>query len=267
VTPPWPGDYRLRVHARGRDIPAQPHAEYYQLLVWQAPAAPEIVYARTDRLGHRLRGEAEPAPIERPEDAYRWLDGSGLVEAATVTVVTGTDVAGVLHAFGADPTQPESLQAIDGTSDPWVCVLDVGSAVLAVEYNGFQGANEPVLARASSQGRAASMYWNVNALTRLTFADHGDVLVSVEPFGDIEAPPPVAETLVGLDFADYHRDKSLMGLVAVQRFTGYGMTADDLTRIEAADVAFRIVPDLPTLYPYRPQPGHYIGRVIEALPG
>ena len=73
VTPPWPGDYRLRVHARGRDIPTEPHAEYYQLLVWQAPAAPEVVYARTDRLGHRLRGEAEPAPIERPEDAYRWL--------------------------------------------------------------------------------------------------------------------------------------------------------------------------------------------------
>src|SRR4029079_6120704 len=135
------------------------------------------------------------------------------------------------------------------------------------EYNGFQGAHEPVLARASSQGRAASMYWNVNALTRLSFAHRGGILLSVEDIGDIEAPPPVAETLVGLDFADYHRGKSSMGLVAVQRFTGYGMTADDLTRIESADVAFRIVPDLPTLYPYRPRPGHHLGPVMEALTG
>jgi hypothetical protein len=173
----------------------------------------------------------------------------------------------VLRAFGADPNQPESIQAIDGSTDPWVAVLDVDGAVLAVEYNGWQGSNRPVLARASSRGRAASMYWNVNAVTRLSFAEHGEVLLSVEPFDDIEAPPPVAGTLVGLAFADYHRGKQSMGLVAVQRFTGYGMTADDLARIEAADIAFRIVPDLPTLYPYQPQRGHQIGPIVETLTG
>jgi hypothetical protein len=223
------------------------------------------VYARTDRLGHRLRGEPEPAPVERPEDAYRWLRRSALAEAATVTVVTGTDIAGVLRAFGADPTQPESIQAVDGSSDPWVAVLDVGGAVLAVEYNGWQGSNQPVLARASRHGRAASMYWNVNAVTRLSFAEHGEVLLSLEPYGEIEAPPRVAETLVGLDFADYHRGKQSMGLVAVQRFTGYSMTAEDLGGIVAADVAFRIVPDLPTLYPYPPQPSHQPGSIFEVL--
>ena len=173
----------------------------------------------------------------------------------------------MLCAFGADPNQPESIQAIDGSTDPWVAVLDVDGAVLAVEYNGWQGSNRPVLARASSRGRAASMYWNVNAVTRLSFAEHGEVLLSVEPFDDIEAPPPVAGTLVGLAFADYHRGKQSMGLVAVQRFTGYGMTADDLARIEAADIAFRIVPDLPTLYPYQPQRGHQIGPIVETLTG
>jgi hypothetical protein len=33
-----------------------------------------------------------------------------------------------------------------------------------------------------------------------------------------------------------------MGLVAVARFTGRGITADDLARIVAADVGFRIRP-------------------------
>ncbi|WP_199853281.1 DUF6461 domain-containing protein [Plantactinospora sp. BC1] len=273
ATPPWPGDYRLRVHARGRDDTDEPDREYYELVVWQAPSAPEIVYARTDRLGHRLRGEPEPVRPERPEAAYRWVRRSALAEAATVTVVTGASADEVLRAFGADPDRPESLRSIGEelmsrqSIDPWVAVLDVGDAVVAVEYNGWQGSTEPVLTRASASGRAASMYWNVNALTRLSFAEQGEVLLSVEPFGAIEAPPPVAVTLADLDFADHHRGKRLMGLVAVERFTGHGITAEALARIEAADVAFRIVPDLPTLYPRRSGPGDLLADVAETLTG
>ncbi|MGI5224010.1 DUF6461 domain-containing protein [Actinoallomurus sp. CA-142502] len=273
VTPPWPGDYRLRVHARGRDDTDEGDTEHYELVVWQAPAAPETVYARTDRLGHRLRGEPEPARPERPEAAYRWLRRSSLAEAATVTVVTGADVADVLRAFGADPARPESIRTISEdlmsrqSIDPWVAVLDLGGAVLVVEYNGWQGSNALVLTRASAGGRAASMFWNVNAVTRLSFAEHGEVLLSVEPFADLDAPPQVASALAGLDFADYHRGKWLMGLVAVQRFTGHGITAEDLARIEAADIGFRIVPDLPTLYPRRSKPGDPPDPATEALTG
>ncbi|GAA2166439.1 DUF6461 domain-containing protein [Actinomadura napierensis] len=277
VTPPWPGAYRLRVHARGRDDADE--TERYELVVWQAPAAPDIVHARTDRLGHRLRGEVEPARPEPPEAVYRWLRRSSLSEAATVTVVTGAGVAAVLRAFNADPARPESLYSIAEESlerqsiDPWVAVLDLGGAVLAVEYNGWQGSTKPVLARASAAGRAASMYWNVNAVMRLSFAQHGQVLLSKEPFGVLDAPPPVAETLAELDFADHHRGRNMMGLVAVQRFTGHGITADDLARIEAADIGFRIVPDLPTLYPHRPhhphhpRPGNPLAPTTETLTG
>jgi len=77
-----------------------------------------------------------------------------------------------------------------------------------------------VLSRASAGGRAASMYWNVNALTRLSFAEHGQVLLSEEPFDDLEAPPAVAPTLAGLDFGDHRRRKPLMGMLAVQRCSG-----------------------------------------------
>jgi hypothetical protein len=58
ATPPRPGDYRLRVHARGRDDADED--EGYELAVWPAPAAPAIVHKRTDRLGYRLRGEPVP---------------------------------------------------------------------------------------------------------------------------------------------------------------------------------------------------------------
>ena len=271
TTPPWPGDYRLRVHARGRDDAED--LEYYELVVWQAPAAPSIVHARTDRLGHRLRGEPEPPRPSRPEAAYRWLRHSALSEAATVTVVTGASTEDVLRAFGADPNQPESIRDISEelqdrqSIDPWVAVLNAGDAVLAVEYNGWQGSNAPVLERASAAGRAASMYWNVNAVTRLSFAERGEVLLSEEPFSELEAPAPVGRALAGLDFGDVYRGKPAMGLVAVERFTGHSVTAEDLARIEAAGIGFRILPDLPILYPYHPQHGDPLGLDLDALTG
>jgi hypothetical protein len=125
--------------------------------------------------------------------------------------------------------------------DPWVAVLEAGTAVLAIEYNGFQGSNEAVMRRASASGRAASMFWNVNAMTRLSFAEDGQLLASFEPPEDVDAGPAVAAALDGLDFDDY-RNKTAKGLVAVQRFTGRGITARDLDQIEAAGTAFRITP-------------------------
>jgi hypothetical protein len=245
VTPPWPGYYRLRLHARGRDDADED--EGYELVIWTAPAAPDIVHKRTDRTGYRLRGEPEPARPQPPERAYRWVKRSALDIAATVTVVTGSTAEEVLQAFGADPGRPESLRAIaDDVNDrmssgPWVAVLEAGTAVLAIEHNGFQGSNEAVLRRASARGRAASMFWNVNAMTRLSFAEDGQVLASFEPPADADAGPAVAAALDGLDFDDY-RNTTAKGLVAVQRFAGRGITARDLDQIEAADIAFRITP-------------------------
>jgi hypothetical protein len=239
ITPPWPDDYRLRVSVRGRDD--SDDEESYHLAVWTAPPAPEVVHKRTDRTGRRLRGEREPDQPEPPEHAYRWVRHSSLEMAATITVVTGSTVAEVLRAFGADPARPHSLHvtADDLVTEQWVATLDVGTAVLAVESNGYQGADEGVLRRASIGGRAASMFWNVNAVTRLSFAEAGQVLTSFEPLRNVDADPEVAAALDGLDFEDY-RDTIGKGLVAVRRFTGHGITAEDLARIEAADIAFPI---------------------------
>lgn len=241
TTPPWPGDYRLRVHATGRDDADQ--NESYELVVWQAPAAPDVVYKRTDRLGYRLRGEPDPVRPPQPERAYRWVDDSSLQVAATVTVITGSNTQDVLRAFGADLAQPLALSEVEYSDEMWLAVLEVPAAVLAVEINGFQGSDQDVLCRASASGRAASMFWNVNALARLSFAEGGQLLAAFEPglesSEEAEAVPSVAAALDDLDFDDY-RDTTAKGLVAVERFTGRGFTPQDLERIEEADIAYRI---------------------------
>jgi hypothetical protein len=85
----------------------------------------------------------------------------------------------------------------------------------------------------------ASMFWNVNAVTRLSFAARGRLLTSFEPRGDIDADREVAAALTGLDFAEL-RDRTEKGLVAVARFTGRGITAAGLTQIQNAGIGFRI---------------------------
>ncbi|XVU21196.1 DUF6461 domain-containing protein [Actinoplanes sp. CA-054009] len=244
LTPPWPGDYRVRVHAVDRDS-GDSEFERYKLVVWAGPPGPQVVHKRVDQLGYRLRGETVPERAARPEHAYRWVRRSRLTVAATVTVVTGASVEEALRAFGADPERPTPIDAIQRdlslrhAIDPWVIALDAGDAVLLVEDNGFRGANSAVLQAASAGGRAASMFWNVNSLTRLSFAERGDLLASFEPWGGEETPLVVAEALTGIDFAEqgYRKEK---GLAAVERFTGRGITAADVTGMFAAGRGYRI---------------------------
>jgi hypothetical protein len=248
-TPPWPGDLRTRVHTTGRDDSLDVgERERYLLLVWEAPAAPEIVHKRTDRVGGRLRGEPDvPAP-PGPEADYRWIRRSTLGEAATVTAVVGSTSDEVLRAFGADPAEPASLLELASESeDPWVAVLDVGDGrVLAVEPNGWQASERPVLYGLSRRGRAASMYWNLGR-SRLSFAESGQVLASFEP-GWEPVPAEAADLVAGMDLED-HRGTSQKGLAAVERFTGIRLREEDLAAIDTADVAYRILPLLPELLP------------------
>ncbi|KFU81866.1 hypothetical protein SAMN04489729_0255 [Amycolatopsis lurida] len=247
-TPPWPGDFRVRVHAIGRDGEER---ERYELMLWQGPPGPDIVHKRGDRLGSIVRGEPVPDIVAPPEAAYRWIRGSLIGEAATVTVVGDASPAEVLRAFGADPAEPESAQELASAFDldPWVTVLPVEGGVLAAEFNGFQGSLRPVLVSLSREGRTAGLFWNVNAVTRLSFADNGTVLASSE-LGHAEdiTDPEVNRALAGLDFGSY-RDRLEKGMLAVERYTGYRLRKEDLDRMVEEDVAYRILPHLPELYP------------------
>lgn len=237
-TPPWPGDYRVLVQATGRD--GDDH-EHYRITVWRAPFAPPVVHKRTDRLGHRLRGEPEPPLVVPPYQDHVWVERDPVIsQASCVTVVTGLSAEEVLRAFGADPAsrpwREEETRQSAGLRQ-WVSVREVDGVVIAFEDNGFQGSLGDVLRRLSARGRAASMFWNVNALTRLSFARDGEVLVGFEP--GTAVPPEAAEWTGDLDLGDY-RHRKAKGLTAVARFTGRGFTPDDLAAIRAADEAYLV---------------------------
>ena len=222
--PPWPGDYRVLVHATGRDD----EEESYDVVVWQAPHAPEVVHRKTDRLGHRLRGEPEPPPVIPPEAAYRWIERHRLGTAATITVVQGLTAAEVVRTFGGDPAVPVPLGTIVAEHGyvPSVAVLDADGVVVAVEDNGYHGAEPDTLTALSRSGRAASVFWNVNADFQVTVAEHGELRYAGDP--GVDPGVPFADDL---DFDDYrhHRAK---GLTVLARCTGHDVTPAELAAID-----------------------------------
>jgi hypothetical protein len=241
-TPPWPGEYRVRVSARGRD--RSDGRAYVRLHVWPAPLAPQTVHKRSDLLGYRLRGEPAPVRPDPHEAPHLWILDSWVQVAATVTVVTGATFEEVLRSFGADPARSMSLRArreIYDIDPPCVAVTTVDGGVAAVEDNGWEASARPVVEALSRSGRAASVYWNVDGLKRLSFAENGQLLASFEPGFGVESavPPEVAEALQGIDFEDY-RDKVPKGLAAAVRFTGAVLRKEDIERIEAADLVYPI---------------------------
>jgi hypothetical protein len=235
-SPLWPGEYRIRVHVTGRDDAE----DSYDVVVWQAPAAPEVVHKKTDRLGHRLRGELEPPLVIPPHAGHRWVEKSSLNTAATITVVHGLTPDEVISTFGGDPAAPVSIRQTAGRPsrrrggypEPFVAVLAVDDIVLAVEDNGYQGADTDTLTALSHNGKAASLYWNVNADFQLTIAEHGKLLYAGDPRDE-----PGAPHTEDLDFDDF-RHRNAKGLTAVARFAGRDITANDLAAIHTADQAY-----------------------------
>ncbi|MEV0675169.1 hypothetical protein AB0I60_01465 [Actinosynnema sp. NPDC050436] len=229
--PPWPGEYRVRVHASGRDEP-DGQDEYYHLNIWPAPAAPGVVHRRTDRLGHRLRGEPEPPIVVPPYAVHRWIGESPLQVAATVAVVRGLapeEVLGVLDA------RPRGAEPAGVGYQPLQAVLEVDGHVLVVEENNFRAADHVRLPALSGAGRAGCLYWNVNGNYRLMLAEGGELVYQGDPVYD--GSPPQAE---GMDFAD-HRYRLAMGLTVISRFVGRGFSEADLGRVREEGTHF----DLP----------------------
>ncbi|PWV73510.1 hypothetical protein DFR69_107137 [Nocardia neocaledoniensis] len=249
LTPPWPGTYRVRVRATNRD--EDDDQETYRLTVWQAPAAEPVVHKRQDRLGHRLRGEPEPRRETGPADAYTWVEKSAIAEAGTITVVAQGDPESVIRSFGGDPAAAEPIQQLVDTAmthgDPWIAVGPVAGGVMAVEDNGYQRSHAAELRALSAGTRAASLYWNVNGVTRLSFAADGRLLAAFE-LGEQCDETSIEPLLRDLDFREF-RHRLAKGLLAVARFTDTEFTADHLARIEAEGVGFAVVPLLDDLHP------------------
>ncbi|CCH32419.1 DUF6461 domain-containing protein [Actinosynnema sp. NPDC047251] len=229
--PPWPGEYRVRVHASGRDE-GDEGDETYLLEVWPAPAEPEVVHKRTDRLGHRLRGEPEPAVRILPYAEHRWIYKSPLQVAATITVVRGLTAEEVIGALGGRP-----LEVAPGGvgHQPLQAVLAVDDVVVVVEENGYEGSDHVKLPVLSREGRAGSLYWNVNANYRLMLAEGGELVFRGDPLHDAGAPHTE-----DLDFEDY-RYRHAMGLTVISRFVGRGFSPADLAQVRESGLHFELV--------------------------
>jgi hypothetical protein len=107
-------------------------------------------------------------------------------------------------------------------------VRSLGPWVLAVEINGWQGSRAEVLSRISQGTRAVSALWNVNALTRFSYAAGGRVLTAFEamsPESRQGAEPDALEaTRAGLPWDDFV--PAMLALVS--RVTGVRLTRDML---------------------------------------
>lgn len=234
------GEYRVRVHATDRDGPVD--RESFEVIVWPAPSGPPVVHKRTDRLGHRLRGEPEPPAVGRPEARYDWVE-SGWHEdgGACITLVSGLSEAEVLDTLGAQIDRAATRANLAADDVYWIVAAGtVGAAVLAIEPAGVNRGFF-TLRQLSRRGRAASFFWNVNALTGLGLSRDGADLADFsdwQSYADITDPEAVA-ALDGLDFADI-RHCYARALLAMERFVGVEFSRGDVARIEERDVFYPV---------------------------
>jgi hypothetical protein len=198
------------------------------------------VLAAADRLGHRLRGEPEPAAIERPEVAFRPVVEM-FQHGVTVTVTVGATLDEVLHAFGAGSTLEPSRDPYDGLLRP----VEIPSrtsdrpCIAVLEITDYQGTKRSLLEELSRHGRAASMYCNVNFVTQLSLAENGELLESVE-YWDLATHPVTLALFEGLDVHTF-RDVLARGLVVIERFTGCAVTEEVAAQVLAMTVGYRLL--------------------------
>lgn len=120
---------------------------------------------------------------------YKELVASRLPEAMCWTVIQplgdALPLEDVATRLGGDPEDLEVLDLSEayeiGPNDGWVLHLDqVGPAVTIFENNGFQGARSEVLRALSVDAKVHSAFWNVNAVTRFSFAAQGELITAME---------------------------------------------------------------------------------------
>jgi hypothetical protein len=115
---------------------------------------------------------------------FEWIQSTMLRDGACVTLVAPADAGGVVRGFGGDLAGARRTSLADTgmppVDEPKVAVRNLGSWLLVVEVNGWQGSRPEVLRRISAGGRAVSAYWNVNLTTRFSYAADGRVLTAFE---------------------------------------------------------------------------------------
>ncbi|OJF15790.1 DUF6461 domain-containing protein [Couchioplanes caeruleus] len=115
----------------------------------------------------------------------RVLGHGGLGEAACYTVIQPVvrpfGVEEVARRLGADPAALRRGEPDIADFDRDECLYligPIGSAVVMVEYNGYQGSRPEVLRWLSDGARVHNAFWNVNGVNDLSCAVYGRVQAS-----------------------------------------------------------------------------------------
>ena len=191
-----------------------------------------------------------PMPTIRPDavDHYMALlaDNTLPCEALCLTAVWGVAIPdAVLRYDGFPGSRQGALVATDeqvsirSASLPVVFVDDCDGWTFLLEDNGYHGTDPQVLTALSRDSLAVSVYWNVNRLSRINYAQAGrllatfDFVIRQQPYG--EDPDRIRPYLSGLAFTDQARILA-EGVALVEHVTGVRLTRDWLERPHPASV-------------------------------
>jgi hypothetical protein len=142
--------------------------------------------------------------------AYGWLDSDDpRLSALSLTLVRSTPekaLASLRPTRSIDGTLTlaeagEAMLAAFDRSRLAVQVDELDGWTALIEPFGWAGATPEVLARLSDGGRAVNVYWNVNALMHVGWADGGRLVQSFDPLLDDRIDGRTAEE-ADLPFGD-----------------------------------------------------------------
>jgi hypothetical protein len=157
---------------------------------------------------------------------------SALCWTVVEPVTAPVNVDEVVRRLGGDPGTVELAEPDDVPAGWTVFHLHpVGSAVALLEVNNSQGSRPEVLRRLSDGARVHSAFWNVNAVSRFSYAVYGTVLATFEAL-DLPDPGPLDGDLDDLYAAVRHHDGhwSAAMLAVIERRTGVALDDDWLGR-------------------------------------
>lgn len=167
--------------------------------------------------------------------------------ALCLTVLAGQPPASTVSAFTSDTTAAP-VTTREAGNQPAVGVTAIQGGTLAVEVNGYEGNRENLLRAASKAGRAGSVYWNVDRLVMLSFAENGNIVVVYEVptlrdgyLGSENA----ARVFDGLDFADPETTVA-SAVLALQRYCGVEFSAADVTAVDTFQPFLPVLDEPPT---------------------